>query len=141
MNSSPTRNSDFVCLADLVLLFNVRPYKRNDVTKTAFAVQSATVLIFQMALCIQLFTSLDAEDPNLATRIMGFDSIDSLVAIMIVTILTFFAIFILFTVYHAVFGNRMQVLRLSQSHEVPELGLKPEMEFHLFLSHSELQIE
>eukprot|EP00966_Prymnesium_polylepis_P233615 5403541-Prymnesium_polylepis.1 len=108
---------------------------------TAFAVQSATVLIFLMALCIQLFTSLDAEDSELATRIMGFDSVDSLIAIMIVTVLTSFATFILFTVYHAVFGNRMQVLRLSHSHEVPELGLKPEIEYHLFLSHSELQIE
>jgi len=130
-----TLSGTLVSFGYLVLLFNVRPYKRNDVTMTAFAVQSATVLIFLMALCIQLFTSLDAEDSELATRIMGFDSVDSLIAIMIVTVLTSFATFILFTVYHAVFGNRMQVLRLSHSHEVPELGLKPEIEYHLFLSH------
>jgi len=40
-----------------------------------------------------------------------------------------------FTVYHAAFDNRIQVLRLKGSHEIPELGLKPEMEYHVFLSH------
>ena len=120
----------------LVLLFNVRPYKRNDVTKIAFAVQSCIVLIFCMVLCIQLFTSLDAVDPNLATRVMGFHSIDGLVAIMIILVVLCFALFMLFTMYAAVFGNRMQVLRLSHS-RVPELGLGKKMKFHLFLSHSD----
>jgi hypothetical protein len=119
----------------LVLLFNVRPHKRNDVTRAAFAVQSATVLIFFMAMCILLFTTLDTVDSNLATRVMGIDSSDSLAAIMLVILATLLAVFVPFTVYHAAFDNRIQVLRLKGSHEIPELGLKPEMEYHVFLSH------
>jgi len=119
----------------LAVLFLVRPYKRNDVLLAAFAIQSAIILILFSALCIQLFTSLHAVDPLLTMRVLGFDSMDSLVAIMIITNLSLFATFILFTVYHAVFGNRMQVLRLSKSHEVPQLSLKRGMKYHLFLSH------
>ena len=121
----------------LVLLFIVQPHKRKDVRDVAIAVQACTVLIFCMVQCIQLFTSLDAADAELATRIMGFHSIDSLVAIMIMIVLTCFALFMLFTVYTAILGNQMQVLRLSHFNELPELGLGEEMEYHLFLSHSE----
>jgi hypothetical protein len=121
----------------LVLLFIVKPHKRKDVRDVAIAIQSCTVLIFFMVQCIQLFTSLDAADSELATRIMGFHSIDGLVAIMIMVILTCFALFMLFTVYTAVFGNRMQVLRLSHVNELPELELEEEMDYHVFLSHSE----
>jgi len=120
----------------LVLLFSVKPYRRQDVATAALAVQSAMVLIFLMAQCIQLFTSLRTAYSLLgATYILGFTSEVSLVAAMIATNLTLFAMFILFTLYHAVFGNRVQVLRLSSTGQVPEIGLKRGMQFHLFLSH------
>ena len=56
---------------------------------------------------------------------------------MIIIILACFAMSMLLTLYSAVFGNRMQVVRLSRSAEVPELGLGKEIEYHLFLSHRE----
>ena len=119
----------------LVLLVVVRPYKRNDVLMTAFAIQVSTVLIFLMALCIQLFTWLHAIDSELATRVLGFDSEDSLVATVIITNLTVFSTFIVFTVYNALFGQRMEVVHLSSTHAVPDLGLKKGLRYHVFLSH------
>jgi len=121
--------------AYLMCLFLARPYKRNDVSIIAFGVQSATILILVMALCIQLFTSLQEVDPKLATRILGFQSMASLVATVIVTNLGLLLIFVGLTVYHTVFRKSMRVLRLVSSREVPDLELGIGMQYHVFLSH------
>eukprot|EP00966_Prymnesium_polylepis_P162852 3763881-Prymnesium_polylepis.1 len=88
-----------------------------------------------MALCIQLFTSLQEVDPKLATRILGFQSMASLVATVIVTNLGLLLIFVGLTVYHTVFRKSMRVLRLVSSREVPDLQLGIGMQYHVFLSH------
>ena len=124
-----------VSLAYLILLFMVRPHKRNDVRLMACAIQTATVLIFCMAQWIMLFNLLADVETELAVQILGFGSIDSLVATMISINFIFIIAVLLLTVYQTLTSRRVQVLRLVASHEVPELSLFDDKQYHTFLSH------
>ena len=120
-----------VQVAYLVLLSVVRPHKRKDVRMMALGVQTATVLIFFMALSILLFTLLDEAAPDLTSRVLGFDSIDHLVATVIAVNMGFFVAVVAFTVYQTFSSPGLQVLRLVSSREVPELSLKDDQNYHL----------
>ena len=103
----------------------------------AFGIQTATVLIFCMALWITLFTLLDevGSESDLAARILGFDTIDSLVATVVSINLVFVGAVVALTLYQTLTGEIVQVLRLTRSRQVPEVSLKPRLQYHLFLSH------
>jgi hypothetical protein len=120
-----------------VLLLVVQPHKRKDVRFMAFGIQTATVLIFCLALWIMLFTLLDEVDSesDLAARILGFESIDSLVATVITINLVFLGAVVFLTVYQTVTSEIVQVLRVSGSRQLPDLDLKANLKYHLFLSH------
>eukprot|EP00966_Prymnesium_polylepis_P005129 118367-Prymnesium_polylepis.2 len=90
-------------------------YKRIDVAIMAFGVQTATVLIFYLALCIFLTSSLNEVDEfDLSSRVLGFDSIERFLATMIA--ISFLGLFVMFTLYQAVItGKNLQFFRLSAS--------------------------
>ena len=90
-----------------------------------------------MALCITLFSLLDDVDSetDLAYQIIGFKSIDSLVVTVISIVIAFLVLAALFNVYQALSTETVHILRLVRSKEVPELNLKPDLQYHLFLSH------
>jgi len=121
----------------LIVLLLVKPYKRTDVGVMAFSIQISTVLIFYMATCITLFTSLDEFDVlNLSSRVLGFDSIGSFLATMIAISFSFLACFVLFTLYQILTSSRnLQFMRMRSSGQPPELTMKEAMRYHLFLSH------
>ena len=101
----------------------------------AFGIQTATVLIFFMALSILLFTLLDKVASDLASQVLGFDSIDTLVTTIIVINIAFLIAVVVYTVYQTLANPGLQLLRLASSREVPELSLKADLLYHLFLSH------
>eukprot|EP00966_Prymnesium_polylepis_P008267 190475-Prymnesium_polylepis.1 len=88
-----------------------------------------------MALSILLFTLLDKVASDLASQVLGFDSIDALVATIIVVNFAFLIVVVVYTVYQTLSNPGVQLLRLVSSREVPELSLNVDLDYHLFLSH------
>ena len=111
-------------------------HKRSDVGILAYVSQIVMVVIFMMFVMFRLFNSLDEEaSDNLASKILGFSSIDTLVVTTISVTFAFITFFVGVTVYQAFSSADVELLRLTTSGQPPDLTLKDGMAFHLFLSH------
>eukprot|EP00966_Prymnesium_polylepis_P064199 1488393-Prymnesium_polylepis.1 len=110
-------------------------YKRGDVGVMAFSAQTSVVFVFYTSLCIHQYKALQDVGINLSSRILGFHSLDQLVAMMVAIVLIFIVVFVAFTVHQAFTSQNLQLLRLADSSQSPDLTLNHNKWFHLFLSH------
>mmetsp|Transcript_3860 Transcript_3860/g.10067 ORF Transcript_3860/g.10067 Transcript_3860/m.10067 type:complete len:239 (-) Transcript_3860:1605-2321(-) len=125
-----------VCLAYLVVLLLLQPFKRTDVGYVAYGSQGAILVGYLMVMCIHLFSALEEEENSeLSSKILGFDSLDSLVAATVVTMIAFFSWFVVFVAYQAMINSDLQLLQLKESRRPPDLSLRKHIFYHLFLSH------
>eukprot|EP00908_Phaeocystis_cordata_P022249 Transcript_4673.p1 GENE.Transcript_4673~~Transcript_4673.p1 ORF type:complete len:605 (-),score=160.15 Transcript_4673:314-2128(-) len=116
----------------LLLLLLLRPYKRPELGRLAALAQLVVVFAFFAAMAIQLLNDLDAT----AAVLTGLTSTDTLATALLVFIFAVIGANLLVVLAQAVSHEELQQILLVDTSLPPELSIKPEMRWHLFLSHT-----
>ena len=124
-------------LSFLTMQMLVRPHKSIQIALTSIGLQVLLVIYLLASTYMKVLDEFDRllEEPQLVQRVMGFRSIDE-IALLCFCVSGGMVIMLLVLVYYqAALDGRTFVLRKKLTQRPPELSLRSNHLFHLFLSH------
>jgi hypothetical protein len=129
----------------ILSLLAAKPYKRMGHFLLALALQITLFLLFLAAQSVHIFTKLEEQHlytelgaqaaTAMATRVVGFASLDGLVSMMISLNLGVLLVFVPVLSYAYASAASFPLLHIVATKAPAELSLAPLMKYHLFLSH------
>jgi hypothetical protein len=132
--------SFFVSQVMLVLMLGLQPFNHIEDDLIATGAQLALVLCFAGGAWHKAYLEFETEgercgNPGVATRVMGFTSVDSLENLILASLVLMLVLVGSICIGFVIADAAQPAVRLRKTGKKPALQMGPSEQWHLFLSH------